>query len=127
MSVKAAHVTINRLKIESVVKNICIGKQIERPFHIEGRIWMKIIIESFEDLERLLEMFGSAPKQEDKKMDPKKEDAPKKDPVPEKKTRNRNIDYGKIKALKDAGWTAEKIADEMKISVATVYNHSKGV
>ena len=82
---------------------------------------MKIIIESFEDLKKLLEMFGSAPKQEGKKMDPKES------PAPEKKTRNRNIDYGKIKALKDAGWTAEKIADEMKISVATVYNHSKGV
>lgn len=88
---------------------------------------MKIIIESFEDLEKLLEMFGSAPKQEEKKMDPKKEDAAKESPAPEKKKRNRGIDYGKIKALKDAGWTAEKIADEMGISVATVYNHSKGV
>lgn len=88
---------------------------------------MKIIIESFEDLKKLLEMFGSAPKQEEKKMDPKKEDAAKESPAPEKKKRNRGIDYGKIKALKDAGWTAEKIADEMKISVATVYNHSKGV
>ena len=88
---------------------------------------MKIIIESFEDLKKLLEMFGSAPKQEGKKMDPKKEDAPKESAAPEKKKRNRGIDYGKIKALKDAGWTAEKIADEMGISVATVYNHSKGV
>ena len=88
---------------------------------------MKIIIESFEDLEKLLEMFGSAPKQEEKKTDPKKEDAAKESPAPEKKKRNRGIDYGKIKALKDAGWTAEKIADEMKISIATVYNHSKGV
>lgn len=88
---------------------------------------MKIIIESFEDLKKLLEMFGSAPKQEEKKMDPKKEDAAKESPAPEKKKRNRGIDYGKIKALKDAGWTAEKIADEMGISVATVYNHSKGV
>jgi hypothetical protein len=88
---------------------------------------MKIIIESFEDLEKLLEMFGSAPKQEEKKMGPKKEDAAEESPAPEKKKRNRGIDYGKIKALKDAGWTAEKIADEMGISVATVYNHSKGV
>ena len=94
---------------------------------------MKIIIESFEDLEKLLEMFRQekmtvdTSKQQEILTNIIKQPAPKESPAPEKKKRNRGIDYGKIKALKDAGWTAEKIADEMGISVATVYNHSKGV
>ena len=44
-----------------------------------------------------------------------------------KPKRATNIDDGKIKALSNAGWTAEKIAEEMNISVATVYNHLKAM
>lgn len=61
---------------------------------------------------------------------PKKE-KPKKDtseaPDPEKKTRNDNIDDGKIWALAHAKnpWTIEKIAEECRCSTATVYNHLK--
>ena len=104
---------------------------------------MKIIIESFDDLKKLLEMFRQEKmtvdtskqqeiltnniKQQEILTNIIKQPAAKESPAPEKKKRNRGIDYGKIKALKDAGWTAEKIADEMGISVATVYNHSKGV
>ena len=35
----------------------------------------------------------------------------------------RRIDTGKIKALKDAGWTVAKIADEMGVSDQTIYNY----
>jgi ribosome-binding protein aMBF1 (putative translation factor) len=35
------------------------------------------------------------------------------------------IDTGKLIALAKAGWTKEKIADELKVSVATVYGHLK--
>lgn len=48
-------------------------------------------------------------------------------PDPEKKTRNDNIDDGKIWALAHAKnpWTIEKIAEECRCSTATVYNHLK--
>ena len=54
---------------------------------------------------------------------PAKEEAPD----PEKKTRNDNIDDGKIWALAHAKnpWTIEKIAEECRCSTATVYNHLK--
>lgn len=47
---------------------------------------------------------------------------------PSKKTvggGGKRVDTGKIKALKDAGWSAAKIADEMGVSVQAVYNHIK--
>ena len=34
----------------------------------------------------------------------------------------KNVDVGKIKALRDAGWSARKIAGEVGCSEATVYN-----
>ena len=54
---------------------------------------------------------------------PTKEEAPD----PEKKTRNDNIDDGKIWALAHAKkpWTIEAIAEECRCSTATVYNHLK--
>ena len=47
--------------------------------------------------------------------------------VTEKKkvTRNRNVDKGKIKALFNAGWDMDKIADECKCSRQTVYKTVK--
>lgn len=33
----------------------------------------------------------------------------------------RRIDYGKIMALRDAGWTAKAIGEEMKMSESAVY------
>lgn len=35
------------------------------------------------------------------------------------------IDDGKIRALKNAGWSVPKIADEMRCSEVTIYNHLK--
>lgn len=41
---------------------------------------------------------------------------------PEKKKEGRKrVDYGKIMALRDAGWDAAKIADEMQMTKAAVY------
>lgn len=48
-----------------------------------------------------------------------KQDPPKQNPKPKK------IDRGKIMALHKAGWSAEKIADEMKCSTVTVYKALK--
>ena len=42
-----------------------------------------------------------------------------------KRGRESTVDTGKLIALAKAGWTKEKIADELKVSVATVYGHLK--
>ncbi len=39
-----------------------------------------------------------------------------------RKKRN-SVDAGKLYALQDAGWTAKQIAEELNISVATVYKY----
>lgn len=61
------------------------------------------------------------------KETPKKEKPKKEAPDPEKKTRNDNIDEGKIWALAHAKkpWTMEQIAEEMGIPKSTVYYHLK--
>jgi len=61
------------------------------------------------------------------KETPKKEKPKKEAPDPEKKTRNDDIDDGKIWALAHAKkpWTIEMIAEECRCSTATVYNHLK--
>ena len=62
------------------------------------------------------EMVKKAIAKEEQKIIPAKE----KKEVPKDKKR---VDHGKVNALHKAGWSAAKIADEMGISVATVYNH----
>lgn len=39
--------------------------------------------------------------------------------------RKKKVDTGKLLALRKAGWTIEKIADELSISVGTVCNYLK--
>lgn len=51
--------------------------------------------------------------------EPKK--AQKKEP-----TNKKPLDMGKVKALRKAGWTLEKIADEMGCSAQTIANKLKG-
>ena len=43
-------------------------------------------------------------------------------PKPKKK---KEVDVGKIRALNKAGWSVEKIADEMRIGKSTVYKKLK--
>ncbi len=57
-------------------------------------------------------------------MTPKAE--PKKAPDPKKQGAKKDIDMGKVKALRKAGWTLEKIADEMGCSAQTIANKLKG-
>lgn len=74
-------------------------------------------------------VLGLLDLQEDKKPEPKKEPAkrgrPKK--TEEKKTepKPKPFDTGKLKALLDGGWSVAKIADEMGVSVQTIYNKMK--
>lgn len=58
------------------------------------------------------------PLQDEPKHEPKKT-APKKNTKP--------IDKGKIGALHRAGWSASKIADEMKLGLSTVYKIIKEI
>lgn len=44
------------------------------------------------------------------------------DPAPKTGARRKDLDDGKIRALRKAGWTLEKIADEMGCSIQTVAN-----
>ena len=39
----------------------------------------------------------------------------------------KKLDDGKIKALRDAGWTLKQIGEEMKCSPATVISHLKAM
>ena len=57
-----------------------------------------------------VKLFSGEVKKEPAQPKPKKAPANKKD-----------LDVGKMKALKNAGWSIEKIADEMKLSRSTVY------
>ena len=41
----------------------------------------------------------------------------------QKKTAKKDIDMGKVKALRKAGWTLEKIGDEFSVSAQTIANH----
>ena len=62
---------------------------------------------------------------------PQPEPEPVPDPEPEpkpkpEKTRGRKpFDTGKLRALRNAGWSVAKIADEMGVSEQTIRNHMK--
>ena len=73
------------------------------------------------------EPFQEEPLQDEPKPEPKKtasKPAPKKT-APKKNTKP--IDKGKIGALHRAGWSASKIADEMKLGLSTVYKIIKEI
>lgn len=74
------------------------------------------------------ELIEAEPLQEEpEKPEPKKtasKPAPKKT-APKKNTKP--IDKGKIGALHRAGWSAAKIADEMKLGLSTVYKIIKEI
>lgn len=59
--------------------------------------------------------------------DPPKQDPPKEqEPEPKAAGKKRKpLDDGKMLALRKAGWSYEKIADEMGCSTQTVINHIK--
>lgn len=56
----------------------------------------------------------------------KPEPAPTPEPQQEKKsTRKIDLDMGKVKALRDAGWTLKEIAEEMHVAPSTISNKLK--
>ena len=69
-------------------------------------------------------VLGLLDLQEDKKPDPKKKVKVGKNTKP-RNTKTKPFDTGKLKALLDGGWPVSKIADEMGVSVQTIYNKMK--
>ena len=68
------------------------------------------------------------PEETEPKKEPAKRGRPKK--TEEKKTEPKKsepkpFDTGKLKALLNGGWSVAKIADEMGVSVQTIYNKMK--
>lgn len=51
--------------------------------------------------------------------------APAPDTEPKKSTRKIDLDMGKVKALRDAGWTLKEIAEEMHVAPSTISNKLK--
>ena len=56
---------------------------------------------------------------------------PKEEPKPEPEKKRapalkKALDMGKVKALRKAGWTLDKIADEMGVSPQTIAHRLKG-
>ena len=58
-----------------------------------------------------------------KKVEPVKVKVPKEAKPVKEEPKRKPLDDGKIKALRKAGWSLEKIADEMGVSAQTVSNH----
>jgi len=65
---------------------------------------------------------GAEPTQTE--LEPEPEPEPKK-PAPKKPAGKINIDMGKVKALRNAGWSYDKIGDEMGVSAQTIANRMK--
>ena len=80
--------------------------------------WEYDIEGTVEEIKELLGMMQS--KAEVQEEPPKA--VVKAKPKPKKK---KEVDVGKIRALNKAGWSVEKIADEMRIGKSTVYKKLK--
>lgn len=71
---------------------------------------------------KLLEGFTNEMKAPDVEMRaPEKKEPDHKSPGARK-----TLDMGKVRALRKAGWTLDKIADEMGVSTSTIANRLKG-
>lgn len=95
--------------------------------HIEEIIIDMDPEETSPELSQNLAGTSPEPLQDEPKPEPKKtasKPAPKKT-APKKNTKP--IDKGKIGALHRAGWSASKIADEMKLGLSTVYRIIKEI
>ena len=66
---------------------------------------------------------SAAPSMVDKAVPVMAAETPEAKPAPVK----RPVDWGKAKALRKAGWSLAKIADELGVSVPTVSQHLKEV
>lgn len=64
---------------------------------------------------------------DEKKVPEAPKEASKPEPKPAaKKSTKKDLDMGKVKALRDAGWPLSEIAAEMGVSPQTIANRLKG-
>ena len=92
-----------------------------------------IVIDSFEELKKLRSLLDEKADVNLNKpeLNRNKQQKTAKNNIKPQKTESKpaakkgkkRIDAGKIRALKKAGWSVPKIADEMRCSQATVYNY----
>lgn len=94
------------------------------------RVYIMFEIDPQTTIEDLGFADGFLIEEEDPQPDPKPEPEPKTKPEPKakpkaepKKSGPTGIDHGKLIALHKAGWSIEKIADEMDCTTTTVRNH----
>ena len=83
------------------------------------RVYIMFEIDPQTTIEDLGFADGFLIEEEDPQPDPKPE--PK--PAQPKQAKKPGIDHGKLIALHKAGWSIEKIADEMGCTTTTVRNH----
>lgn len=84
------------------------------------RVFMMMEIDPHTTIEDLSFSDGFIVIEEDPQPEPKTKPEPKAEP---KKSGPSGIDHGKLIALHKAGWSIEKIADEMGCTTTTVRNH----
>ena len=88
------------------------------------RVFMMMEIDPHTTIEDLSFSDGFIVIEEDPQPEPKTKPEPKAKPKAEpKKSGPAGIDHGKLIALHKAGWSIEKIADEMGCTTTTVRNH----
>lgn len=73
-----------------------------------------------------VKLFGCADQGEPVTTGVPEEDTSKPVRVKPNPKKRKAFDVGKAKALRDAGWSVAKIADEMRVSEPTVRKHLKG-
>lgn len=88
------------------------------------RVYIMFEIDPQTTIEDLGFADGFLIEEEDPQPEPKTKPEPKAKPKTEpKKSGPTGIDHGKLIALHKAGWSIEKIADEMGCTTTTVRNH----
>lgn len=65
------------------------------------------------------------PPQPEPQPEPVPDPKPAPEPKPDKKRGRKPFDTGKLRALRNAGWSVAKIADEMRVAEQTIRNHMK--
>ena len=89
------------------------------------RVFMMMEIDPHTTIEDLSFSDGFIVIEEDPQPEPEPEPKPKTKPTKQSKAepKKTGVDHGKLIALHKAGWSIEKIADEMGCTTTTVRNH----
>lgn len=89
---------------------------------IAGEAEVKIIDTDIAEPDKAVTFVPITADQQEEKAEVITELKEKCDPAPKANTRRKDLDDGKIRALRKAGWTLEKIANEMGCATQTIKN-----